>query len=545
MEDHNTNFRFGSACWASQNAMRRAGLFGRRGPLLGYAGELPIRLDSDAPMITIGGAGSGKLRDLLAYTVCGMRVESAHGGGGWVAPPRLFVNDSRGELAAISIENQVRLGKAAYCINFAGLHGLPRHRVNPLDILKPDSALLYADAKLLVASLVPLSGSANGEYFELRARHWLEMLMLHHVMQHGSITLPQLYDLVHAIQDPTQWPDIAEAMLNASIPEVRAAAIELHIKREDAPKEYGAIIGEILKSLSFLSDPRIRETLSAGDFSLGVLCERDCTVYNIIPAEYATQLAPMNRLVMGAVMLYKFRQPAAPRVLLLIDEAATLGRFDALLTAYTYGRGMGIRVHSIWQDVGQITRNFGPGALSSFLGSSQVRQFFGVRDLDTAKLISAMLGSQTLQYEPVVDQAMARRDITLWAHRMMKGASPFDVGPQCRALAVSASSRIKQARLLMSPDEILNLPEDRQILFISGINLDPVLASKYPYYTRPEMAGGYLPNPYHPPPGWALVAGRGGLRWAKVVTERVPARHANLPQYQSGEWSYVAGYRPR
>lgn len=540
MDDFNEEFRFGSAGWTSEGATHRAGLFGNAGPMLGYMGQRPLRVDGDAPIITIGGAGSGKLRDLLAYNTCGCIAGNGH----WTAPRRMFVHDSRGELAAVSMQNHARLKKAAYCINPFGLHGLPQHRVNPLDMLRPDSPTLHADTKLLTADVMPLSGSPNGEFFELRGRQWSEGITLHHVIEHGGVTLPQVYDLFLAIEDPRQWPDIGESMLNSPLPEVRQTAIEIHTKRGEAPKEYSAIMSEIAKSLGFLSDPAIYRALSHPDFSLEELCKEDCSVFNMIPAEYAALLAPMNRLVIGAAMLYKFRHPAAPRVLFLVDEAATLGRFESLLRGYTYGRGMGVRMWSIWQDVGQITRNFGHGALSSFLGSSQTRQFFGVRDLDTARLISAMLGSQTLEFDPVLDQAAAHRNMLHAARQMLEGEDPFTIALNARQQALAAVTRTKQGRLLMTPDEILAMPEDRQILFISGLGLKPILANKYPYFTRREMAGGYMPNPYHPPGDSVHVRGFFGQRRAPVITERVPQRYAHLPQYQSGQWSFVKGYRP-
>ncbi len=533
-------FRFGSACWAGEADLQRAGLFSQRGPFLGYFGKWTLRIDGDAPIITIGGAGSGKLRDVLAYTVCGMAAAY----GQWIAPPRLFVNDSRGELAAISIQNFTRLHRAAYCFNPFGLHGLPRHRTNPLDMLRRGSPTLHADVKLLIADLVPLSGSANGEFFELRARQFCEAFLLMAVERGGGVTLPELYDLVNGVQDPRKWPLIGNAMLESAQPEVRRTAIEIDTKRDDAPKEFSAVMSEIVKSLSFLSDPAIRDALSASDFSLEVLCRQDCAVFNIIPAEYAANLAPLNRLVMGAAMLYKFRNPAAPRVLFLVDEAATLGRFDSLLRGYTYGRGMGVRMWSIWQDTSQITRSFGPGALSSFLGSSQTRQFFGVRDLETAKLVSAMLGSQTLNFDPILDQGAARRNLLHSARALLDGEDPFVVGLNARHQALSAVTPMQQARALLTPDEILGLPEEKQILFISGLGLPPIYADKKPYYTRAEMAGGYMPNPYHPPPGSVQVMTRFGQSRRRVITEAVPDRFANLPQYQSGQWSFIQGYRP-
>jgi type IV secretion system protein VirD4 len=88
------------------------------------------------------------------------------------------------------------------------------------------------------------------------------------------------------------------------------------------------------------------------------------------------------------------------------------------------------------------------------------------------------------------------------------------------------------------------MPEDAQLLLISGLGLHPIYANKYPYFTRPEMAGAYLPNPYHPPGDAVQIATRRGPRQARVITERVPERYAHLPQYESGFWSFIEGYRP-
>lgn len=533
------HYRLGSAQWADESQLGKAGLFNPSGPLLGFIGQRPVFLDNPAPLITIGGAGSGKLRDLLAYNLCGIRA-----GGQWRAPARVLINDPRGELAAISLHNQARFNKAAYCINPYGLHGLPSHRLNPWDVIKPDSRTFHADSKLLVSDLIPLSNSASGEYFELRARQWSEALVQDYVMRKGSITLPEFYELINAIEDPREWQAIGESMLNSSSSEVRRTAIEMDTKREEAPKEYSAIFGEIIKSVAFLSDPLIRDTLSTSDFSLEVLCQRDCNVYLMIPAEYVGQLAPFMRAVVGSAMLYKQRHPSAPRVLFLIDEAATLGKFEALLRAYSYGRGMGIRTWSIFQDIGQLKRIYGAEALSGFLGSSQVRQFFGVRDLDTAKMISQMLGKQTLEYDPDLEQAAARRNKAHIIREFLAGADPFEAGLNYAHQSRAAISRSKIARDLMTPDEILNMPEDRQVLFISGLNIGPVYANKYPYYARREMAGAYLPNPYHPPGDAVNVITRIGVRRKRVVSERVPPRYRALPQYQSGQWSYIKGYRP-
>ncbi|MBL27244.1 MAG: hypothetical protein CMM50_06820 [Rhodospirillaceae bacterium] len=531
----NEDFRFGSASWAQDTDLRRAGLFGSRGPRIGHWRDNSLRLDGDAPILTVGGAGSGKTRDLLGYVLCDS------------SGLPMLVLDPRAELACISAHIHAAHGEHAWHWNPMGLCGLPRNRCNPLDILDRDSPTFHADVKFIVEGLIPLSGEGNGRYFELRAREWLENLIKSRIERHGKMTLPDLYRLINVVEsDRRAWADHLEAMLASSSESIRRTAAEMLTKQQDTPKEFGAIMGEIYAHLSFLDDPALLASLENPEFSLKALTDtrRTAKVFLNIPAEYLSIWSPLVRLFFTVTMLYKARAPEAPRIMLLVDEAGQLGRFEALLRAFTYGRGFGVRAWAIFQDIGQIVRNFGAPALQSFMGSAQTRQFFGVRDYETARLVSDMLGTETLEYDDVLQQEAARRQKRETVERVMRGDDPFAAAHDYAHFRRNAEHRTKQARPLMTPDEILAMPEDRQILFISGKDLKPVYANKYPYFTRREMAGHYLPNPYHPPVGSVVVATRLGKKRIPVVTERVPGKYASFPQYASGYWSYVKGYRP-
>ena len=112
-ESFNEEYRYGSAAWAEEPDLRAAGLLVPKGPQIGFWNNTPIYLDGDAPMITLGGAGSGKLRDLLAYVVCG-------------SPGlRAVILDPRGELGAISIHVHAAHEDYAFFWNPIGLCGLP------------------------------------------------------------------------------------------------------------------------------------------------------------------------------------------------------------------------------------------------------------------------------------------------------------------------------------------------------------------------------------------------------------------------------------
>jgi len=532
----NEQNRYGSAAFTDEDQLRKAGLLSGSGLQLGYWKNKPIRLDDDAPIITIGGAGSGKLRDVLSYVVCRSPGQ------------RALILDPRGELGAISIHIHASYGDHAYFWNPMRLCGLPVHGCNPLDILKLSSPTFHADCKFIAESLVAMTGSDSGKYFEERARSWIEALLKSIVEAQGEVSLVDLHWVVSIIEsDPQNWATHLEVMLASDIPSVRRTASEMLTKQQDSPREFGSIMGTVYASLNFLDDPTLLTSLDHSDFSLEELTDpnRASKIFLNIPAEYLSIWSPLIRLFFTVTMLYKSRAPEAPRILLLVDEAGQLGRFETLLRAFSYGRGMGIRAWAVFQDTGQIVRNFGAAALQGFLGSAQTRQFFGVRDYQTAKLISDMLGTETLEYddEQRQDEARRRKRETV-RNLFLEDADPFKAAREYQHHERDEERKTKQSRPLMTPSEILDMPEDRQILFISGKGLPPIYGWKYPYYQRREMAGLYLPNPYHPPIKKCRIKTLLGSRWVPVITEAAPERFASFPQHQDGSWSYLKGYKP-
>lgn len=539
MTDFNEENRFGSARWADESELRRAGLFKRCGPHIGYFNRKPIYLEGDAPLITIGGAGSGKLRDLLGYVLCTSKGQ------------RMAVLDPRGELAAISTAAHTADGEHAYTWNPMGIARLPNHSCNPLDILDVNSPNFHADCKFIAESLIALSGSASGQYFEVRAREWTDNILKHHVERFGRVSLPDFVRIVNGIEsDPQAWADFLTTMLSSRFDSVRRTAGEMLAKQEDSPKEFGSVLGELYAHTAFLNDPLLLASLDGKDFSLSKLVDpiQVAKIFFNVPAEYLSLWSPILRLMFTVTMLYKSRHPERASVMLLVDEAGQLGKFEALLRAFTFGRGAGIRAWAIFQDTGQITRNFDRSALQGFLGSAQMRQFFGVRDLETAKLVSAMVGMETLYYDDFVRRSHANMRRKSLVNSMLAGGDLFEVAHQLKHEADVSKSRNLQQRALITPEEVLAMSEDEQILFISGKDLPPIRANKYPYFSahaKNEMAGRYLPNPYHPPIDKVQTVTWRGTKWTKVITEPVPHSLREYPQYSSGFWSYVDGHKPK
>ncbi|NHK29632.1 type IV secretory system conjugative DNA transfer family protein [Parvularcula flava] len=525
--------RFGSARFAGHDEIARAGLIRNDGIPIGFHENRALKLSGDAPLLTVAGSGSGKLRDNLAYVVCSGSNT-----------PMMWL-DPRGELAAISLWMLSAHGIYGFTWNPTAMAGLPQHSCNPLDILRLNSPTFEANCKFIAEGLIPLSGSGNGKYFELRARDWAENITKARVEQNGSTSLPDLYRTINIIEsDPEAWAAQLEFMLSSRFESVARCAAEMLTKQQEAPKEFGSILGEIYAYTSFLNDAALRESLEGGDFSLADLVDNPRTVriYLNVPADYLSMWSPVLRIFFTVAMLYKTRSPQAPRILLGVDEAGQLGRFEALKRAFTFGRGAGIRTIALFQDIGQIKDNFGAAGVQGFIGSSQCRQFFGVRDYETAQLISNMLGNQTLTYDDRLRQEQAERQRWAAAQHIISGGDPLTAAYDLHHFEQESQHRTKQQRPLLSPDEILSLPEDRQLLFVSGKNLKPILAEKYPYFYRREMAGKYFPNPNHPPIDSILIQGRFRRHRIPVHKGPVPENYRHFPQYKDGYGLWLEGY---
>ena len=531
----NEEFRFGSAGWADEAQMRAAGLFEERGLPIGFHHRRKLWLEGDAPLITFGGAGTGKLTTVLGHVLCSVKRRS------------MIVLDPRGEMAATFAPALALHGIKTYRWNPYGLHGLRAHRCNPLDPIDPAKPTFHADCKLAAQALVSVTSTGDGKYFERRGGGWVEALIKFDAERYGDASLPRLMAMINLAESGSpEWPDLIEAMTHSAFADVRRTAGEMITKQQDSQREFGSIIGEIYGSLSFLDDPALRASLEEPEFSLAEVCAsgQPVVIFIIIPAEYLHQCGPALRLFLTACMLHKSRHPGSRRLLMLIDEAAQLGTFPTLIWLYTYGRGLGIQPWTFWQDVGQVVRNFGPTAVDTFLGSAQMRQFLGARDYETARRISSMLGTETLEYNDTRLQEEAKRQKRLAARRALMGGDLMEAALETAHYSKAAEMRTKQARKLMTEDEVLALRGDKHVLFISGNEPLAILADRMPYFSRREFAGLYLPNPYHPPQTRVQVAGRFGTHWLRVIREPAPEELSSFAQFQNGDLAYVEGYRP-
>ncbi len=534
--DHNEHFRFGSAGFASHEDMANAGLHTQSPSafFMGFdpASSKPLWYHGNGGGVLVAGARSGKLRDILGYNLC----------SGILSGESLLILDPKGELYCVS-QNQTADQKHVAAWNPSGMHGVKGARLNPTSYLKWNSPTLRSDLKVFLRNFAPLSGSPQAEYFELGRMRWKEAICLTLIKKHHVLRLSDLYQIIQLLPGNSEsWLDFAFEMHTSGISEAISVETEIAAGRADSAGGFLGIMGEVLKSVSCLSDTALLDSVSphpdgSYDFDLADLCNitRFWQFYMMCPAEFVEIWSPVLRSIFTGAMVFKSRAPHAPRQSWILDEVAQLGKFPLIPQLLTYGAGIGIRAFLVYQTIEQMNRTAMNGQ-SIILSSAALQIYFAIRELPSSRTLSDMLGAQTLEYDNIVEQGRASVRKQRVLHAVIMGGDPFIAGKDFAQSGSEIIHRTKQRRMLRTPDEILKLGEDEQIIFCDGVS-KPILGKRAPYYEQPFMAGRYFPNPYYTPLNRVKVRTKHGYRWRKVITERVPRKFQDYPQYADGTWS--------
>ena len=537
MIDNESN-RFGSAAFAENIDIARAGMFRQASNSLfvGFFGNKPLWYSGAGGLILVAGARGGKLKDILSYNIC----------SGIGRAISFLILDMKGELAAIS-QDQTPDHKYNIYWNPLALHGLCQHRINPLDYMRADSPTLVSDVKVFCENMVPLSGSANAAYFERRAREFLEGIILTLVKLEGALTYPVLYYVINLIPGGGDaWLDFAFEMTECGFPISKRIEEEIANSRDNSSNGFQGILGEIFKAFACLSDPALMESVSpyadgTYDFSVGDMCRDDQLhqLYLMAPAEFVESWNPVIKSVFVAGMVYKSRAPHAPQQTWILDECAQLGAFPLVPKLFTYGAGIGIRPWAVFQSTYQM-RALGPNAENIITSSAALRSYFAVRDIESATAVSRALGAQTLEFDDELQQSRAQLAKQQAMQALLNGDDPFSAGLTYAHHKQAVKHRTKQHRLLRTPDEVLNMPDDMQFIFTDALE-HAVYSNRAAYFEQKFMSGRYHPNPYHPPAGKVRVKTTFGHAWRRVITKAVPSTFAHYPQYKNGKWSRIEG----
>jgi len=239
-------------------------------------------------------------------------------------------------------------------------------------------------------------------------------------------------------------------------------------------------------AMSFLSlyrDPTIAEVTSKCDWRIEDLVSADkpVSLYLVVPPSDISRTKPLIRLILNQIgrrlteSLETNNNPSRRKVLFMLDEFPALGRLEFFESALAFMAGYGLRAFLIAQSLNQIEKAYGPN--NSILDNCHVRVAFATNDERTAKRISDAVGSTT--------EMRAMRNYA--GHRLAPWLSHVMV------------SRQETARQLLTPGEVMQLPNDEEIILLSGF--PPIKANKLRYYADKNFTGRVMSPPSLSPDG--------------------------------------------
>lgn len=255
-------------------------------------------------------------------------------------------------------------------------------------------------------------------------------------------------------------------------PVVAAAARDMLNKSEN---ERSGVLSTAMAFLSLYRDPIIARNTSDSDFRITdlVTADRPVSLYLVIPPSDINRLRPLFRLMINQFCrrLTEELNPSGSkhRLLVLLDEFPALGRLDFFESALGVIAGYGIKAMLISQSVNQLDKTY--GVKNSILDNTHVRVLFAPNTIETAEVISRMLGQKTEVHQ---QKNYAGHRLAPWLGHVM-------VADQ------------ETARPLMTAGEVMELPHSEELVFVAGYR--PIRASKIRYFSNPDFSSRILPPP--------------------------------------------------
>ena len=465
----------GSARWATHRDVKRAGLLGGGGLLLGlwrHGGRTRyLRHDGPEHVFVFAPTRTGKgvglvLPNLLSW------------------PHSVLVHDIKGENWALTAGwRSKELGSRCLRFDPTDTEG-ECARYNPLEEIRLGPQEVR-DAQNVADILVDPNGDRVRDHWDRTAHGLLVGLILHVLYAEGDKTLR---GCVHLLTDPARqvddtlggmittvhdpegvqgWTDPVTGAATQTHPLVASAARALLDK---SPNERSGVLSTALSFLDLYRDPIVAANTETSDFRLTDLVNGDepLSLYLTVPPSDLNRTRPLVRMILNQALrrltesmhFEGGRATAAGRhpLLLMLDEFPALGRLRFFEESLAFIAGYGIRAVLITQDLSQ---HYGAyGREESITGNCHVRIAYTANKPETAEVLSKMAGEMTVHLEQ-----RARR--------------PHGLG--------SRTSHVTQqtARRLLTPDEAMRLPSDDALVFVAGE--PPIRASKIRYYEDREL----------------------------------------------------------
>lgn len=432
----------GDARWANMKDIKKMGLRSKSGILLGKFNKKFLIADGYQHILLFAPTGSGK-------------------GVGFVIPNLLFWQDSV-IIHDIKLENyelssgwrQKHFKQRVVLWNPADPDGIS-HCYNPMDWISKKPGQMVDDVQKICNFLLP-----EQEFWQNEARALLTGVMLYLVAAEDKPAT--LGEVVRTLRNDDVVYNLAVVLdtMGKKIHPVAYMNIASYLQKPD--KERGSVTSTANSSLELWANPLIDATTATSDFNLHEFKIKPHTAYIGLTPDNITRLKPlMSMFYQQAAAFFTAHMPQPHEkygVLMLMDEFPTLGKMEQFQAGIAYFRGYRVRLFLIIQDTEQLKGIYEESGMNSFLSNSTYRITFAANNMETANLISQLLGNKTAQ------QISYNKPKYL------------DLNPGARSLHVSETQRA-----LLLPQEVIQMPRDEEIILIES---QPAIRAKKIFYFK-------------------------------------------------------------
>ena len=381
--------------------------------------------ETDAGLVTIAGTGSGKGVSQVIPTAL-------------TYPGSLVIMDPKGEIAAVTARRRREMGQQVVRIDPFGSGRTDA--LDPFEAIDPTS-IDAADRARRLATQLAGTPRTHDPFWDQSATTIVAASILFiatHVAPEDEslVLLHRMWGVADHLEDILAC--MTECRLHGG---VMASGARLYTEAPD--KTAGSILTTLREHISCLASPRAARALAPGGGLLRRIREgQPMTLYLRIPPHLSHSHCALLRLWLGTIITTVAERRHRPEIpdLFLVDEAATIGRLEELLTAASLLRGYGLRTWTFWQSLSQIEGLYGDRA-NEILDNAGTLSVFGTTNGANAQAARWVTGFE---------------------------------------------------------DDILGMSRDEQIVARAGAR--PVRARRLNYLVDPEYQGLFDPNPFHARP---------------------------------------------
>ena len=343
---------------------------------------------------------------------------------------------------------------------------------NPLDFIHKDSPTAIDECRDLAEALVIRTGQEKDPHWVDSAEAWISALTAL-VVHYGEPNDRSLQTVRTLLSSPEKL-EMAIKLMCASDAWGGMLARMGNQLTHFKDKELSSVMTTTSRFLRFLDTLAVSDSTKTSSFNPDDLRQGKMTVYLILPPEHQRAQSPLLRMWIGSLLRAVVRGGLQEwnKVHFVLDEAASLGRMDALDDAVDKYRGYGVRLQFYFQSVSQLRKSFPDGQDQTLLSNvSQV--FFGINDMPTAEYVSNRLGEQTIV--------------------VRSGGTSTGTSKQYSENNNSSSGNstnendnwAQQGRKLLKPEEVLALSDWTVITFTPGV--PPIWTNRIRYFEEPNL----------------------------------------------------------